>query len=177
MNEPKLDEPSESLVMTADDITIAVANWLPWWRYLVVPNVTLFPVSVGEMDIAALSRANMLYEVEVKVSFADWKADFKKAKWIRMRERGYDSYSPSRFSFAVPQDLLDTRGLPNECPDWAGILSVSARTCYDETRLSVKEIRKPRMLHRRPIALDRILELAHKATHRHWRRRLNGGAK
>jgi len=65
----------------ADVIATAVARHIfPWRQFIVVPNVSWGLVS-WEMDLAVLSESGVLYEVEIKTSKADLKADASKQKW------------------------------------------------------------------------------------------------
>ena len=63
--------------ITAKHIELEVARWFDTRRFLVVPNVSwgLMPY---ECDLLAMASSRYLYEIEIKVSGADIKADLKK---------------------------------------------------------------------------------------------------
>ena len=63
--------------MTAQDITMALANYYPIARYTLATNC----YAIGwEADFLAMSKAGYLTEVEIKVSLSDFRADFTKPK-------------------------------------------------------------------------------------------------
>jgi len=62
------------------------------------PFVHLFG---GEMDLAVISRAGYLWEIEVKLSRRDWLVDIKKRKWAHPGRRYV-----SRFFYAVPPEMV-----------------------------------------------------------------------
>lgn len=92
----------------------ALALRFEWYRQLVAPNIHLCG---GEMDVAVLSPAGYLWEIEVKLSLSDWKADQKKRKWINY---GGDRRHVNRFYYAVPKELLEK--VPDFVPPEAGLI-------------------------------------------------------
>ena len=91
-----------------------IASHFEWFRNMCFPNVYF---AGGEMDLCILTAANYVWEVEVKLSLSDWKADAKKDKWCD-KDRQYIS----RFYYAVPTHLIDK--IPEFVPDEAGIIEV-----------------------------------------------------
>lgn len=79
-----------------------------------------------ESDYLAKTAAGYWYEVEIKISLADFKADFKKTqKHNALRNRGWVGREavPNYFSYCVPKPLMDkVRPL---LPDYAGLIGVS----------------------------------------------------
>lgn len=79
------------------------------------PNVHF---GYGEMDMAILTRpAGYLWEIEVKLSLADWRADQKKKKWTKT---DWFNTHISRMYYAVPTELIGKT--PDFVPATAGIL-------------------------------------------------------
>lgn len=152
---------------TESEIIQAVAGWLPWWRYLVVPKVILCG-GEGEMDIAAVSRKGLLYEIEVKSSRADWLADKKKSKWKRLQRYGTPPYPASRFSYAIPVELIRD-GIPDFVTPCAGILILSRVQWCGGLKPHITTYRLPTLLHLTPLSGEAVFELAQKATQRYWR--------
>lgn len=70
-------------------------------------------------DIVYVSTANYLTVCEVKVTLADWKADFKKTKW----KKGFSPYIKN-FFFVVPEHLIEK--MPDETPDHIGIIGIKS---------------------------------------------------
>lgn len=90
----------------------------------VVPNVSWGLID-HEADLLAMSKTGYLTEVEIKVSFADWKADLAKRKWKSAKWSGkYQSGMIKRFYYAAPAALA-VRHAELEIPDFAGVVSVS----------------------------------------------------
>lgn len=71
-----------------------------------------------ESDFIVVSKSMRAWEVEIKVSMADWKVDADKAKWGSKNWRFI-----TRFYYAVPAKLLKD-GIPSWVPEWAGILEL-----------------------------------------------------
>lgn len=148
--------------MTARDIT----QYLIWYykgaRY-VVPNIYLFNHPYTETDLLVVKENGMTYDIEIKISKSDFKADFKKVKKHEILKDGFfkrkkDSYvklegqsrrkkfkagepipgeRPNRFYYAVPEGLITKK----EVPDYAGLLYIT-RTG------KIKKIKEGKLLHK-----------------------------
>lgn len=81
---------------------------------MVMPNIYLCG---GEMDLAVLTRAGYLTEVEIKISVQDWKADAHKRKWD-YPERKYVNRFYYCLGPGIPLDAV-------EVPEQFGVLHVS----------------------------------------------------
>jgi len=102
---------TEPIRWSEASIISALAVAFEWWRRDLCPNVQ----EGSEMDMALLTKAGLLWEIEIKISMADWKADLKK-------ERRYNpGWSPARFYYAVPAALV-ANGIPEWAPAHAGVL-------------------------------------------------------
>ena len=89
-------------------------------RYL-VHNLYVFG---WESDYLAQTRAGYWYEVEIKISVADFKNDFtKEAKHTTLRCYWLKGKRPHYFSYCVPKELVQ-KVLPL-VPPYAGLLAVN----------------------------------------------------
>jgi hypothetical protein len=73
-----------------------------------------------ESDFFCTNRDGYSFEMEVKVSRSDFKADFKKEKHKLFQSPPLDKVMPNRFYFAVPEGLLTI----DEVPVYAGLIYV-----------------------------------------------------
>lgn len=158
---------------TEQAITMYLARWVEWWRCLCVPNVFLGE-SRREIDLAVLTKSNILWVFEIKCSIADWKRDLVK--------RAYPlSMAPARFYYVVPQSLvpLDEHGKPIT-PDWlpagSGVVYLKNDRSYVTVANGVCVIDTPKLgyvhpcksAHRKPLAQVYCDELRTKISFRYW---------
>lgn len=133
-----------------------------------------------EADVLALSKANLAWEIEVKISVADYKKDAEKTTERSHRGHGTRGLipgvrkhdllgtgcvtGPNRFSFAMPEEVwgkIDT----DSVPEFAGVFVIS----HNWQRLVAREVRKPRLLHKGKVT-DNTLQRARTAMYyRYWR--------
>lgn len=92
------------------------------------PNVHVVD---GEMDLAVVTKSRYLWEVEVKLTASDWRADARKAKWQKPRPL------VSRFFYAVAAELIDD--VPEFVPESAGLIAV-----YEHRTRVVRDARRKR---------------------------------
>ena len=88
-----------------------------------------------EADILIVQESGRVYEIEVKVSVADFRREFevrtKRAKHEALKtgrhpERAYrDPITLSRFYFAMPRDIYER--VKDEIPEYAGVITVEKR--------------------------------------------------
>jgi len=82
-----------------------------------------------ESDILAITKSMLVTEVEVKVSRADFFADFKKKmKHYKLANRLINKnwIIPNRFYFACPEGLIKIE----EIPEYAGLIYVASFNPY-----------------------------------------------
>jgi hypothetical protein len=99
--------------ITTREIEIAVARYFNPRVNLVVPNVS-WGLALHECDLLVLTASQYLYEVEIKTTKSDLKADLKK-------RHGHNSRKIKKLYFAIPDYLLDCEDL---IPERAGILTI-----------------------------------------------------
>lgn len=78
-----------------------------------------------ESDFLKISKSGYLHEVEIKTDIQDWRSDHLKDKFSVLHHDRYWKWL-RHFSYAVPADLLDKHGIPDNLPDFAGVMSVRA---------------------------------------------------
>ena len=90
-------------------------------------NITNLYVYGWESDYLAVMHSDIVHEVEIKVSRADFKNDVKNKKNKHLllengnKVGGYYGDMPNYFYYAVPNGLIEA----DEVPDYAGLIYVS----------------------------------------------------
>ena len=131
----------------------ALARYFGGGANMLFPNVHFCG---GEMDLAIVTRAGYLWEVEIKRTLADWRADERKNKWTAPGRRYV-----TRFFYAVPPQLADEQ--PVFVPDGTGLLTVSGR--------DVRLIRDARRKSGPKLEVPQIQQLLMSTYHRFWNER------
>lgn len=73
-----------------------------------------------ESDYFCVNKQDYSFEVEVKISKADFKNDFKKDKHKLFAEKDTKRLIPNRFYYAVPKGLINE----SDVPEYAGLITV-----------------------------------------------------
>ena len=126
-----------------------------WGSTQCFPNVHLCG---GEMDLAVVSRAGYLWEVEVKLTLADWRADERKGKWLSPSRKYV-----SRFFYAVPSELVGAA--PSFVPPETGLLEIGPSW--------VKEIRTAKRRKVSKLTDAQMSRLLDSTYHRYWQERIH----
>ena len=101
------------------EIEVAVAMHFNQRLCLIIPNIS-FGFNIHECDLLIVNPNRFLYEVEIKTSFSDFKADFKKIHQHADRRNRIKG-----FYYAVPEYLVErVRPL---LPEHAGLIVVESR--------------------------------------------------
>jgi hypothetical protein len=111
-----------------------------------------------ECDVLSISKADYIYEYEVKISRADFKKDFIKEKhtfiinekYTRIRKGELVYLLPNYFNFVTPKDLISI----DEVPDYAGLI-------YMNEDSSFTIVKKPKLLHKTKANEAFIRQVAH----------------
>lgn len=107
-----------------------------------------------ESDFFFINRDGWSFEVEVKVSLSDFRADFKKKKHEIFKTGYYTDrdnkkiekkFIPNRFYYAVPEGLVDVKDIP----EYAGLITVN--------EYELKIVKRAPFIHRRKIDFRRVL--------------------
>ena len=99
--------------ITAPEIELAIARHFNYRQHIIVPNVTWGWGLNYEADIVVLTQAGYAWEIEIKTTAADIRADLKK-------HHHHDSKRFKLLWFAVPEELAQNPNIPAH----AGILAV-----------------------------------------------------
>ncbi len=143
---------------------------------MVYPNVYLD--CWCEADLLGIRRSGYTDEIEIKISKSDYKADFKKTCWWKIKDS--DEYSaihgkqreevnkhrcleikeclPNRFWFLVSPDLVEKI----EVPDYAGLLTVRPYEDY----WVIHYIKEAPLLHKNKITAMAAQKLDRKLAYR-----------
>lgn len=97
-------------------IELAVARYLDYRKNLIVPNIFWGLNFNYEIDLLVLTENNYAWEIEIKTSISDLKADFKK-------RHQHDSPRIKRLYFAIPSTIKDKA--TELIPDRAGLLIIN----------------------------------------------------
>lgn len=165
----------ENKALNVDDL-IEVFYRMNHQRYeIVAPNV--YPCwKFKEMDIMAIRKSGFIDEIEIKLTRSDYLADFKKTVKINCgeieRKWGYKTIDwqdknkheclakglnhCNYFSFLMPEELAEKC----EIPEYSGLYTFDGNW--------VKEVKKPKRLHKRKISLELKYQIARKLAFRFW---------
>jgi len=137
---------------TCPEIEAAVVKYFDPRRCCIVPNVWWGLDLNHECDLFVLTKAGYAYEVEIKVSRVDIKADLKK-------RFGHSSKKIRKLYFALPEKLQNCIDL---IPERAGILIVGPKGIVKKLREATlnPDVRK--------LTEKESLKLAHLGTMRIW---------
>ena len=116
---------------TAFEIEYAVSSYFGTRQNLIVPNV--YPMNFGfrggyEMDIAIMSPAGYLQEVEIKTTRADLVKNLSKDRWR------YSTFGISKKMWFAMPEKMNTEDCIYFVPVWAGILIVNNKGKVRPTR-------------------------------------------
>lgn len=123
------------------------------------PITTRFTgMGLMECDVLSISKADYIYEYEIKISRADFKKDFIKEKhthiinekYTRTRKGELVYLLPNYFNFVTPKDLISI----DEVPDYAGLI-------YMNEDSSFTIVKKPKLLHKTKANESFIRQVAH----------------
>ena len=118
--------------MKTDELELLIAEHFGIRTHLIVPNVFWGFGLRHEADLFVVTKSNYVYEVELKVSKSDLKADSKKShKHIDPKDR------IKRLYYAMPAEIYD----PSLIPEDAGVLLAVKNKTNDNRRVRIE--RKP----------------------------------
>lgn len=125
-----------------------------------------------ESDIFIQMKSGYHYEIEMKVSKNDFKADFKKVdkhdRLIDAKSETYIQYSvrenkvPNRFFYMAPEELLDVKNIP----EYAGLIEYSNLGKLSRCKVAP-------LLHRRKYNFDSIMLAKYKYRNEHLTLQVN----
>ena len=118
-------------------------------------------MGMQEMDIISISKADYIYEYEVKISKSDFLADFKKPKHTLITEKKFIKETkkdifylvPNYFYFVVPENLVNVE----EVLEYAGLIYVTEKQDYNI-------VKKAPIIHKTKASNEFIRALSHQLT-------------
>lgn len=153
INRTQTKDKSKIRKLTSTEIEVAVAEFFNIRQNIIVPNVYWGLGFRYELDLLIISKSNCGYEIEIKVTKSDIKADQKK----------YNCHNSPRIRelyFAIPDYLSDCLDL---IPEQAGVILV-------DKNLQCKIIKSPRRQEKYYKFTDKeVLKLAKLGTMRIWK--------
>lgn len=142
--------------VTEEQVQAALANYFDYKRNLCFRSVFLYD---WESDFLVVTPSGYTWEVEIKISLQDWKADAEKQKWGSPRIKDL-----SRFYYAVPDKLLE-HNIPEFVPEWAGVLVIKRKN----GKLFIRTVRKPSGKKGKKLTNSEMLRLYKSTYFRFWR--------
>lgn len=120
---------------TCLEMEVAISKLFPIRKHIIVPNIS-WGLLNHEADLVVMRSTGVLIEIEIKVSVADFKKDFKK-------QHGHKDYGGriTEFYYAIPFNLLE-KCLPL-IPEEAGIIVVQEYEYSDNKKSVYAKIEKP----------------------------------
>lgn len=140
------------------------------WKNLTATNLHLFGTGAynrsWESDFLMVTQALFIYEWEIKLTRADFRADFRK-DWKHQVLGGEEDFvGPCRFWFACPAELIQ----PEELPSYAGLVWIRETErrrrgeCY---HWAWEMVSAPR-LHNTKATPKQVFEIATKLSRKWW---------
>ena len=124
----------------------------------VMENLTVYK---WESDTLLVTKSGYAYEIEIKISRADFKNDFKhkEKKHLFLEGKGMkdglgreydDRWRPNYFYYAVPEGLIS----PDEVPDYAGLIYIHPLSSWPHFR--VDNVKVASQLHKTKFDAERL---------------------
>lgn len=136
----------------------ALAKYFDWYGKWCFPSVCMWR---WEQDFVVVTDSMKVWEVEIKVSREDWRADQHKSKW-----KDPNWQKVSRFYYCVPVQLI-ADGIPPWVPEYAGV--ITATKAKDGWRLRTAREAKNRSTFK--LSDKWLNKLLSSTYHRFWRTR------
>lgn len=122
-----------------------------------------------ETDFVSVTRDFKVCAYEIKISRADFKADFQKHEKHKTFNEGKPiARLPNRFYYVCPAGLLNA----NEIPHYAGLLWVEPIRLGCRVPSRPTSVKKAPSLHSEPASRELTQRLCVSLMHRYWRMRI-----
>lgn len=148
--------------MHTGEIEVSIARYFGTRTNLIVPNVFWGLGFPYEIDLLVVTPKKYAYEIEIKVSLSDLKADLKK-------KHQHYSEKIKRLYFAIPEELKDKALLL--IPERAGLFIITKSFTHNGhlIRENVSLIKNPKQNNTaRPLTDKEIFKLYELAAMRMW---------
>lgn len=129
---------------------------------IIVPNVSWGFFTKHEADLVVINKSLYLTEYEIKRSFEDFKADFRKKDY-------HNDDRISQLWYAVPESIADRckeyleSQYDNKCTEHAGIYA------YNDENWTLKQVLPCNYAKGKRIYIEDALEIARLGTLRQWK--------
>ncbi len=166
-------EKADELKLTTTGITernIQKALYFKNRNSVVIPNY-IPPRWGSECDLFVVRKTLWSAEYEIKISRADFKADFrKKIKHRRLQsQRLQDEGLPTQFFYVMPSLLV----LPKDVPEYAGLIYCQWHKNYIGGYLHIKVIRNAPRIGKHKRTQNDLHKIEKTCYHRFWSERLS----
>lgn len=104
------------------NLELLAMRWLRWEKRCIIVLTERSPraQSCGEPDVLGITKDRYMYEIEVKRTISDFRADAEKPS-RKFRDDGWRTPKlPKQFYYLVPSKLAEK--VNGELPDWAGLM-------------------------------------------------------
>ncbi len=122
--------------VSANEIKKKLLVWAKGGYDVLLPN---FFFGYNECDLFRITQSDYVFEYEIKISRADFFADFKKKTFGTLKhddlKAGVGGYVPNRFFFVVPEGLVKI----SEVPPYAGLIYYGS---------SLTQVKTAKLLHK-----------------------------
>ena len=129
---------------------------------LIVPNIYLH---YSEADLITVQASGYVNEIEIKLTHADFKRDFKKRKHHYMVEASLTKtrlHTPNYFWFCIPRDLLSKIHF-DFVPEDYGMILVNENGQRPEIH------KRAKIMHRNKVTEKQIRQIARSLMFKMWR--------
>ena len=126
----------------------------------IIPNIYL---GYEESDLISVTKAGYIYEYEIKISRADFKADFKKGRHERLK----NDLTQWRtcFWFVTPVGLVR----PDEIPDYAGHIEVRERHAGSQIQVLCVEKKRAKRFKAKKLSEYQKAQICNSLMIRFWK--------
>jgi hypothetical protein len=127
---------------------------------LIVPNIYLH---YSEADLITVQTSGYVNEIEIKLTKADFKRDFKKRKHQYMLESmkpGSRLHTPNYFWFCIPKTLLPK--IDCDIPDNYGMILMDENGIYPEI------YKRAKIMHRQKVTDKQVRQIARSLMFKMW---------
>jgi len=153
--------------LNARDIQIAIYNYRHRIQSfpLIIPNVYLWS---WESDILFITPSGFPHEFEIKISYADFKADGNKKRKHERLSDNHVCHRPATFTYVCPPDIIPVTAIP----DYAGLAYVIEVGKYykndPDKCLGLKIIKTPKRRKIKALTEKQWRSIAGKIADRYW---------
>lgn len=130
---------------------------------IVLPNIN-WSWLIWEADLIGITKANYMYEYEIKITKQNFMKDFTKSKHRIMHRtpKTGNPRIPNYFSYVAPLNAM-----PICIPDNAGLIEV-VKSGRSQHGMYFTEIRKPHKIHEQKVSEKGIIKMLRAMMFKYW---------